>query len=154
MQVHYNATYDNKVGIYSSRTNSLCLNTLGQHHTKRDAYYHEHYYPWPYVGGYAPIKEGDSNSCFNCYKIEYGGKSILFRAINSAKDGVDLGIDLFEELSGGKAAQVKHFNATLSMLDDDLPCLLSEQLGNNPLPGAYRTTLLPVPEEYLGSHHD
>lgn len=63
---------------------------------------------------------------------------------------MDLGIDLFEELSGGKAAEVKHFNATLSMLDERTSCNLDEQLANNYLPGAYRSTHLPVPEAYLG----
>ncbi|KAK1255377.1 hypothetical protein MKX08_009372 [Trichoderma sp. CBMAI-0020] len=134
MQFHYNATYDIKTGFYSPRQDSICLDSLPSYNTKRDWNSHEFSYPWPYVGGYGPIKESDSASCFNCYKIRYGEKSILFRAINSAKDGVDLGRLLFEELSGGKIGELKHINATLSIVDSQ-DCILREQLRNHRLPG-------------------
>ncbi|EHK39536.1 hypothetical protein TRIATDRAFT_48483 [Trichoderma atroviride IMI 206040] len=133
VQVHYNATYDNKVGHNSPLQDSICQhNPVGQH-TKRNFFYHEYSYPWPYVGGYALIKKGDNASCFNCYKLQYGGKSIFFRAINSAKDGVDLGKPLFEELSGGTVGESEHISASLSMVDSD-SCLLTMQLTNNLLP--------------------
>ncbi|UKZ65790.1 uncharacterized protein TrAtP1_006982 [Trichoderma atroviride] len=78
MQVHYNATYDNKVGHNSPLQDSICQHSPVGQHTKRNFFYHEYSYPWPYVGGYALIKKGDNASCFNCYKLQYGGKSIFF----------------------------------------------------------------------------
>ncbi|KAM0453394.1 hypothetical protein ACHAPV_006176 [Trichoderma viride] len=137
MQVHYNATYDTKTGIDSPQTDSICQRpstfvalSIEFPHNVQDK--HEFSYPWPYVGGYAPIKEGDFNSCFNCYRLQYGEKSIYFRAINSAKDGVELGRLLFEELSGGKVAELKHINATISMPDDGELCNMKQQLASNP----------------------
>ncbi|KAM0523900.1 hypothetical protein ACHAPE_001153 [Trichoderma viride] len=151
MQVHYNATYDIKVGPESPRTGSICLDPstfdrLGMEYPAEEYYFYLDYYPYPYVGGYAPIKADDYYSCLNCYQLHYGGKSAYFRAINTAKDGVDLGKKLFEELSGGKAAELKHFNATLGMVDNSF-CLLSEQLLNDPLHGAYLSTHRPAPGE-------
>lgn len=140
VQVHYNATYDTKTGIDSPRTGSICLDpstikslaVMFPLFPPNEPNYHEYLYPWPYVGGYAPIKEGDFNSCFNCYRLQYGEKSIYFRAINSAKDGVELGRLLFEELSGGKVAELKHINATISMPDDGELCNMKQQLASNP----------------------
>jgi hypothetical protein len=77
------------------------------------------YFPWPYVGGYAPIKKDDSASCFNCYQLRYGENSVYFQAIDKAKDGVDLGSLLFEKLSGGKVAELKHINATIESVESN-----------------------------------
>ncbi|PNP43256.1 hypothetical protein TGAMA5MH_04713 [Trichoderma gamsii] len=141
--IYYNTTYDTKSGYDSPRTGSICLSPstadrLGIKFPTDPYNYHEIIYPHPYVGGYAPIKEDDFNSCFNCYRAQYGGRSIYFRAINTAKDGVDLGRLLFEKLSGGNAAELKRIDAMLSMVDSEF-CNLGEQLLNNRLPGVLPT---------------
>ena len=60
---------------------------------------------FPYVGGFT-VSTWNSTACGNCYKLNYGGRSVAVTAVDATGDGFVISKTAMDALTGGKAYEL------------------------------------------------
>lgn len=72
---------------------------------------------FPYIGGVNIIAGWNSPNCGGCYRLEYKGKKIHVLAIDHAADGLNIGLDAMNALTGGQGVNLGRVNAQVYHAD-------------------------------------
>ncbi|KAL2017110.1 hypothetical protein VTK56DRAFT_2582 [Thermocarpiscus australiensis] len=71
---------------------------------------------FPYIGGSDAIAGWNSPNCGTCWSVSYQGKTIHVLAIDHAGSGLNIGTTAMNELTGGRAEELGHIDATVAQV--------------------------------------
>ncbi|EGX88085.1 heat-stable 19 kDa antigen precursor [Cordyceps militaris CM01] len=72
---------------------------------------------FPRIGGAQAVSGWNSAACGTCWRLTYNNRSVTILAIDRSVNGFNIGLEAFDNLTGGRGEEVGRVEAQVTQVD-------------------------------------